>query len=1736
MKKRSALMAVASLLWLAQPTGVQPAKAAAPNGILVEDAFWDSMEYNPNYDENYVGRSDLFGQQHTALKFILPDGAGVVTSAKLRFYVKSFQDANHTDTIVPHVTIIGSTKDEWPKNTDFDQSPLFNTGDQVIGKSQQPVQMGLNEFDVTDFVNNQFAGDKVVTFVLQGSDPGYQLEFAIAAMESRNLQPELLLEIGPGVTQSNPPQAEGTTTAEDMPSVNGLTISPNEADDQDTVTHYKITEITGGTLYKKDSSIPLEDSTFISAEEGSEGLTFAPAPNANTKAGNTFSFKVQAAQDAAGKGLSDPTTVTIHVTEVNDVPLANDDTSLEAIDQNSGDRIIPFETLLVNDTAGTNESDQVLTIIDAEPVTGGTVHISGRNVIFTPETDFRGQASFRYTVEDNGTTNGDADGQTAVATVSFDVLPSADKPTVDIATTAEDTVATVKITPASAGSGAVTNFYKITGINGGTLSKSNGITPVTESSFITTAEGSAGLKFMPDQDANGPTGFGFLVQAAPMNDGTKLSDVAAATVIVTEVNDAPVAMDDLLSEVAEDSGPRTITVETLLSNDSAGASNESGQTLTLTPVEGSATGGTVIVNEQNDLFFTPEPNFHGTASFEYDLTDNGTTNGEAKPETDRATVSFTVTPVADIPSVTPASSEEDDWNQDGLKITPNTEDGAEVTHFKITGISGGELYKNDQTTPIQNGDFITKQDGDSGLKFKPAEHANTPAGDSFSFQVQAALGLSDTGLSPAAVGTITVSEVNDPPVAVDDNPIGAVPRNSGEHTFAADKLLENDSELSLNEAGQTRKVIEVEAVEGGTVRLEDNTIYFTPEQGFGGNAKFKYTIEDNGTTNGELRPQTAQAIATVRVLLPADRPTVEDTTTAEDTLNSDGLVITPAVGSGSVTEYFKITGITGGTLYMKNGATEIHNGDFISVDDGQAGLKFLPAENVHGNTGFGFKVQAAPSQDDALISEAVEAVITVTEVNDPPTAVDDIRTDVALGTEKVIIPFEALTGNDSVGPLDEQLWQSLKVVAVEAIAGGTVSIVDGQVEFIPEDDFTGTASFTYTVEDDGRTEGIDNYESDTATMSFNIVDASQPIIELHGDQTVYLLQGEEYVEPGYAASDDRDGDLTNQVTVSDEPDSMQLGTYILHYNVKDSSNNSATEVTRKVQVVSNLLEGLTVDGVTLSPAFESSTSSYKVQVPNQVKELKLTADTLDLTASLTVNGMVKTSGEAASIHLQVGKNDVTVIVTAQGGATKSYELEVTRQVAASNPDNSGNSDNNGNSGDNGNSSNNPITAPAQTRQAKVVTGDAPIVQVDITRSTNASGNVVDAVKMNKQKAAEVVARGAADASKTASIVIDDIPGQPADEVTVNVDADALLTLKEAGLALAIEAGGAKITLPHGTVDQLTADGKALFFRLVPIREASEQQEVEDRVIETDELEQYAQGRAVKALGEPMTIETNYTSRMTKVMLPLKDIELPADQAERDTFLKTLAIFVEHTDGDKAVEAPTIVYDAEGKPVGLEIEIEKFSTFTIISADEEFQSYWHYISGYTNGTFRPNAEITRAELVSMIARQMELDRLSLNDQGRYPDVADTHWAYGAIHKMSRGGFVAGDPNGQFRPNAAVTRAEMAVIAAKVKGLSVTGSASAFSDTQGHWGASSISAVQAAGLMVGSGDGTFRPSDTLTRAEAIAVINRLFQRPALQELSQPTWPDVPLNHWAASDIESASNDLRAFKDGSVEKIDE
>jgi hypothetical protein len=165
------------------------------------------------------------------------------------------------------------------------------------------------------------------------------------------------------------------------------------------------------------------------------------------------------------------------------------------------------------------------------------------------------------------------------------------------------------------------------------------------------------------------------------------------------------------------------------------------------------------VDNAGNLIYTPAANAWGTATFDVAVQDNGGTASSGIDTSESQTVTITINPVADTPSVTNSYIEPMLQSTDGLVITRNPADGSEVTHFKITQIDYGLLYQNDGVSQINSGHFITAAEGNAGLKFTSNSTNNG------SFVIQASVSADDNGLGGELVtATIYVNIDNQPPI------------------------------------------------------------------------------------------------------------------------------------------------------------------------------------------------------------------------------------------------------------------------------------------------------------------------------------------------------------------------------------------------------------------------------------------------------------------------------------------------------------------------------------------------------------------------------------------------------------------------------------------------------------------------------------------------------------------------------------------------------------------------------------------------------------------------------------------------------------------------------------------------------------------------------------------------------------------------------------------------------------
>ena len=191
-------------------------------------------------------------------------------------------------------------------------------------------------------------------------------------------------------------------------------------------------------------------------------------------------------------------------------------------------------------------------------------------------------------------------------------------------------------------------------------------------------------------------------------------------------------------------------------------------------------------------------------------------------------------------------------------------------------------------------------------------------------------------------------------------------------------------------------------------------------------------------------------------------------------------------------------------------------------------------------------------------------------------------------------------------------------------------------------------------------------------------------------------------------------------------------------------------------------------------------------------------------------------------------------------------------------------------------------------------------------------------------------------------------------------------------------------------------------------------------------------------------------------------------------------------------------------------------------------HFNYVIGYTDGTIRPNNDISRAEVATIFFRLLtdEAREQYTTTAGNFTDVKAGMWCNRAIATLTNMGIIKGYTDGSFQPNKSITRAELATIIARFAKLDVN--TKTFSDITGHWAQKNIELAAGNGWINGYEDGTFRPNNNITRAETFAMINRVLDRQTesvsdlLPTSDMNMWSDnLNENAWYYKDVQEATN---------------
>ena len=204
----------------------------------------------------------------------------------------------------------------------------------------------------------------------------------------------------------------------------------------------------------------------------------------------------------------------------------------------------------------------------------------------------------------------------------------------------------------------------------------------------------------------------------------------------------------------------------------------------------------------------------------------------------------------------------------------------------------------------------------------------------------------------------------------------------------------------------------------------------------------------------------------------------------------------------------------------------------------------------------------------------------------------------------------------------------------------------------------------------------------------------------------------------------------------------------------------------------------------------------------------------------------------------------------------------------------------------------------------------------------------------------------------------------------------------------------------------------------------------------------------------------------------------------------------------------------------------------LNGDDHFA----YVIGYPDGKVHPEGNISRAETATIFFRLLKSDIRdgNLTADNEFSDVSDGQWHNKAISTMAKLGIVKGRRADRFDPDASITRAEFAAICARFNTKPVENSGS-FSDISGHWAENEIERAAAFGWISGYPDGTFRPDARITRAEAMTMINRVLCRMPQSESdlldSMVTWPDNKRSDWHYLAVQEATNSHGFDRQGEV-----
>jgi VCBS repeat-containing protein len=633
--------------------------------------------------------------------------------------------------------------------------------------------------------------------------------------------------------------------------------------------------------------------------------------------------------------------------------------------------------VLANDTDA--EFDPLTATVDVAPAHGSLTLNADGSFVYTPAANFNGADSFTYHAND-----GTSDSLTTLVTLV--IAPVNDTPVAvnDAYSTAEDTPLTVTLP------GVLAND---TDADGDPLIATLAVAP-TNGTVALAPDGS--LVYTPNANFNGTDSFTYTA-----TDGIATSSPATVTITVTAVNDAPVAVPDTYAGT-EDT-PLVVNAATgVLANDT----DVDGDPLTASLVSG-PTNGSLTLNANGSFSYTPNANFNGADSFVY-MANDGT--ADSLP----TVVTLTIAAVNDTPvAVSDAYTTSED--------TPLTVAAPGVL-ANDTDADGDPLVATMLVAPT-NGTVALAPNG--ALVYTP--NANFNGTDSFTYTATDGIATS----APATV-TITVTAVNDAPVAIPD--AYAATEDTPLIVNAATGVLANDTDVD----GDTLTSTVVTGPTNGVLTLNPNGSFtYTPNANFNGADSFTYVAND-GTVD------SLPTVVTLTIAPVNDTPVAADDayTTAEDTpltVTLPGVLANDTDADGDPLVAAVAVGPTHGTLALAP------NGSLV----------YTPNANFNGTDTFTYT-----ASDGVATSAPATVTITVTSVNDAPVGIPDAYA----ATEDTPLVVNAATGvlaNDTDADGD-----TLTAAVVTVPTKGVLVLnPNGSFTYTPNANANGADSFTYVAND-----------------------------------------------------------------------------------------------------------------------------------------------------------------------------------------------------------------------------------------------------------------------------------------------------------------------------------------------------------------------------------------------------------------------------------------------------------------------------------------------------------------------------------------------------------------------------------------------------------------------------------------------------------------------------------------------